>query len=553
MKPSDITYDISRCYIQDRKSTIPEDCFNLIHGAIRARDYRYLAGCGDSLLPDVTGAEAWRTILQIEAFFKKNASFTAPLEARLSALLSFEEGERICERTNERLDLFFSEHGENHPDLRKKVKLAQRYIDKVLGDPADFVAKLPQLVRVTTGATATRSRRHALPPLKINKRVTCTPGALPYLDALSAFWGYGDLGGKLISRNRVTFVPKSWKTERTIACEPDGNLPLQLAFDSYAKTRLRRVGINLSDQTRNQELACEGSISDGLATIDLSMASDTLAYNTVALLLPESWFGYLRSVRSQYYEMYKGERKSYHKFSSMGNGATFALETLVFAALAYSVGSKRFSVYGDDIIVETELANDLIELLAFFGFTVNTEKSYTSGPFKESCGAHWYSGVRITPKYIRELDRRKATWCHLVNCMMAICKPGGQLEDYLVALVHKASLPLVPFNEDSMSGVWVDTHTAYVKKLIVCATRGRYAWRPRMKAYKPTSRAVRFFDSRALFLWFLETVGRDNRSPYESSRYAASGHKYVRKWVHWRPVVGSPENLNWFSDRITGH
>jgi len=567
MEPTQITYDICRCYLQDRRDVLPVSLYNYLHGLVRARDYRRLASCCDFSAHDVTCAEVARTLLQVEAFFKKNVSFTAPLEARLSALLSFEDGERRCAATNDRLDTFCFQRGEN-PDLELKVEKMQYWISNVLGDFNDFLELIPKLVRVTPGATASRSRRNALPFLKITKKMVCTPGAFPYLNALSKFFGYGDLGGRFVSRNRVAFVPKSWKTERTIACEPDGNLPLQLSFDSYAKRSLIRKGINLYDQTKNQEQARIGSISGNVATIDLSMASDTLSYNTTVLLLPEGWRQFLCAIRSQYYEMYPSHREAYHKFSSMGNGATFTLETLVFSAACYAVGSRAFSCYGDDITIERELALPLIALLDFLGFMPNQDKTFIDGPFRESCGKFWWEGIDITPRYIRELDSRKAVYCHLVNSMMSISKPYGELQDYLVRLVRELRLPVVPYNEDTMSGVWVDAHTAYERKLIRTSTRGRKAWRVEFRAYQLQNSSRCANDLRTYFLWhlgawrdelwykpdrkiMLHTFARYLRiSAFLSSRYTISSHKYVRKWVHWSPVVGAPDQLNSFSDLL---
>jgi hypothetical protein len=60
----------------------------------------------------------------------------------------------------------------------------------------------------------------------------------------------------------------------------------------------------------------------------------------------------------------------------MGNGYTFTIETLVFAAICKSIGSRQFSVYGDDIIIETELYEPLVEMLSYLGFEVNKEKSH---------------------------------------------------------------------------------------------------------------------------------------------------------------------------------
>ena len=558
MELSKITYDVSRCYLQDRKSKLPADCWNTLHGWIRARDFQRLASCTSHFTLDVTCVEGVRTLHQIEAFFKKNASFAVNLHTRLAAIIAFDEGEQICEETNARLDDYYCSsrvYQTSLPsddfDLPIKIRRAQQYIEKVLGPFPDFLRVIPELIQVTSGATATRSRRKAFPHLKISRRTVCTPGALPYLASLSEFFGYETFRAKLITSNRVAFVPKSWKTERTIACEAEGNMCLQLAFDKYAKRRLRRFGINLSDQTRNQELAKEGSINGKLSTIDLSMASDTLAYNTVALLLPGEWFQYLRSIRSEGYALYPNQDEKYHKFSSMGNGATFSLETLVFAALCSAVGSSAFSVYGDDIIIESELASDLIALLGFFGFVPNTEKSYTTGSFRESCGKSWYKGFDVTPRYIRDVDSRKATLCHVINCMMEISEPFGALEEYVHGLVREHKLPLVPYNEDSMSGVWIHPHFAYEKKLIVTPTRGKHAWIPRFKAYKPLARVNRVYDYRAYVLWFLRNWSRrSTEASDEATRYTTSSHKYVRKWVHWRPVVGAPENLYWYSENL---
>jgi hypothetical protein len=552
MKPQQITYDICRCYLKDRKKFLRETLWKQLDGFCRSRNFQALASCFDVSVHDVTCAEEARTLLQVEAFFKKNNSFLDPLAARLQAVLSFEEGEQMCADTNTSLDSFCAEHVS---DFSLEVQRMSSWIDETLGPFSTFLEKIPKIGYVTSGATATRSRRNALPHLRISKRLVCTPGAAPYLESLSEYFGYGKLGCRLVSENRVAFVPKSWKTERTIACEAEGNVFLQLAFDKYAKTRLRRRGVNLYDQTRNQKLAMEGSVNGELATIDLSMASDTLAYNTVCLLLPREWFAYLRSVRSQYYQLYPLKREAYHKFSSMGNGATFALETLVFAAACSAVGASTYSVYGDDIIIDSDKVERLIALLAFLGFSVNTSKSFTRGPFRESCGVSCWNGLDITPRYIRELDDRKAVICHLVNSMMMISSPLGSLQDYLCQLVADFRLPLVPFSEDSMSGVWVDVHTAYLRKIIRTNTRGRFAWIPRVKAYQPQSRNFRVYDSRALFLWYLGTYGRvRSNGEYVSTRYSTFSHKYVRKWVHWKPVAkGAPETLNWFSELLSRH
>jgi hypothetical protein len=241
--------------------------------------------------------------------------------------------------------------------------------------------------------------------------------------------------------------------------------------------------------------------------------------------------------------------EKYAKFSSMGNGSTFSIETIVFAAACASLGSVAFSVYGDDIIIEQALATPLIELLEYLGFIINRDKSYIDGPFRESCGVSCWLGQDITPRYIRELDDRKAVWCHVINSMVSISRPYGKLMDFLADLVDQLDLPLVPYNEDSMSGVWIDPPTAYSRYLIRTSRKGRFAWQPRIACYKAKARRLCNSDSRSLFLWYIYTFGRKSvEVPIESSWYSQSSHKYVRKWVHWNPVAGAPFQLNCWSD-----
>jgi hypothetical protein len=109
-------------------------------------------------------------------------------------------------------------------------------------------------------------------------------------------------------------------------------------------------------------------------------------------------------------------------FSSMGNGFTFELESLIFWALskatAYFTGTSGvISVYGDDIICPTGMAQDLIWILSVFGFQTNRDKSFTEGPFRESCGGHYHSGFDVTPFYLRKPIESLLDIIHMANSL----------------------------------------------------------------------------------------------------------------------------------------
>jgi hypothetical protein len=120
--------------------------------------------------------------------------------------------------------------------------------------------------------------------------------------------------------------------------------------------------------------------------------------------------------------MIDGEEHVNEMFSSMGNGFTFELETLIFYSVARTCAYFRgisgvISVYGDDIICPSMLADDLTWVLEYLGFTVNTEKSFVSGPFRESCGGHYHNGVDVTPFYLRKPIETLVDLIHVANAI----------------------------------------------------------------------------------------------------------------------------------------
>lgn len=204
---------------------------------------------------------------------------------------------------------------------------------------------------------------------------------------------------KIVEGNKLITVPKDASTDRVICVEPTFNLFLQKGVGSYIRARLKASGIDLDDQSRNQQLA-RLARSLGYATLDLSSASDTVCCELVKLLLPFDWWVYLDRLRCRKTRLPDGSWHRNEKWSSMGNGYTFELESLIFWSLCPS-GSLS-SVYGDDIICNQSSAPEYITVLEGLGFTLNKAKSYVSGEFFESCGKHFFAGQDVTPCFQKE-------------------------------------------------------------------------------------------------------------------------------------------------------
>lgn len=224
---------------------------------------------------------------------------------------------------------------------------------------------------------------------------------------------------KIVNYNKIALVPKTVLTDRTVGAEPLWNSFVQSGAGELISLLLKRVGIDITDQTRNGHLAFVASLFGHLVTIDLSSASDTIAIELCRLLLPPAWFDFLNSIRSKYYRL-PGDHKShrYHKFTSMGNGFCFPLETLLFAAVCEAANqevcgdAESYSVYGDDIIVPTETSARVLQMLRYCGFLPNARKTFTSGPFRESCGKDWYAGYNVRPLFV---DRAFETYNDYYN------------------------------------------------------------------------------------------------------------------------------------------
>jgi hypothetical protein len=207
---------------------------------------------------------------------------------------------------------------------------------------------------------------------------------------------------------------------------------LQLGIGRLIQKRLLRAGIDIRSQLNNQ-VAAQRAFVDGLATIDLSSASDSIATNLVVDLLAgqnDEWLDLLLKSRCPQ-TVYRKERFRLEKISSMGNGYTFPLETLIFYAIAHAAmtvsgDSKRIPedlwVYGDDIIVPQDSAPLLIEALECLGFQPNRKKTFISGEFYESCGKDYFQGRNVRPFFIKKKVRSVLDGITLANQISAYAR-----------------------------------------------------------------------------------------------------------------------------------
>jgi hypothetical protein len=206
---------------------------------------------------------------------------------------------------------------------------------------------------------------------------------------------------------RVQAVPKSYKASRIIAMEDT----YRQAYAKRISKILRRytpTDIDVTDQTRNQRLAQEGSRYGNFATLDLSHGSDAISESLFRAIFPERFVNLVIPYFGTHTEI-NGKIRLMQTLSTAGHSLTFDIETLVFYIIGIAAceldnrfgnaNSYRVSVYGDDIIVDSSHVNAVVAMLEYLGFIVNDSKSFYTGKYRESCGEEYFEGVSNTSLY----------------------------------------------------------------------------------------------------------------------------------------------------------
>lgn len=259
------------------------------------------------------------------------------------------------------------------------------------------------------------------------------PHLIPiYRAALSetGFWADAEMqrflkyGFERVRGGVLFFAPKNAEISRTCCTEPSLNMLFQKAIGSFLEERLgKHFGIYLKSQPAlNRELARIGSVDGSYATIDLTSASDSIGLSLMEQVLPESKLkAWMMMSRSEKAILPDGSEVTLRMISTMGNGFTFPLQTIIFACAVRAVyqvmgyphtecQTPNFSVFGDDIIVRTRTYDFVVRMLEKLGFMVNVRKSFNTGAFRESCGHDYFSGINVRGVYIKSLETHQQVY-----------------------------------------------------------------------------------------------------------------------------------------------
>lgn len=444
-------------------SAYPDDAYGLkIRDVIRActtlsdwselvvtlNDSSYLRD--DDLLSDPVRF-AW--VHQIHCLLKKYPFEGSEDRATAAAVTNFMSQEAKNLQTNRRWREL-----DNHPLLER---LSER-ISEILG-PAPSWDEVIAQGKFGPGTVMGYPFHHSLTSVafKATAPITCflhnrplIPRVLDqyplWLQSLGEHYKlYGLSPVEVVPSTEMFTVRKDARTDRTAFKEPLLESFLQGGVGNLIRKRFLAEQRDLNSSFHTcRELAYKGSLTDLWCTVDLSSASDSICQCVVRSFLSDSektsnlngWFNILNSLRSkeglvpEHVSLESGEVISSHQhqfelFSSMGNGFTWELESLLFYAVMTVVVPgiwvshhgrpclrwPHVGIFGDDMVFPSAYAPQVCALLEHLGFAVNLKKSFFRGPFRESCGEDYISGINVRPLFIKELITNGSELVELAN------------------------------------------------------------------------------------------------------------------------------------------
>ena len=231
---------------------------------------------------------------------------------------------------------------------------------------------------------------------------------------------------------RFQFVPKKVGTARGICIEENDVQYLQQGVAKFLRDNIKKSplccsNIHFRHQDFNAQAAKLASASGLLATLDMKEASDRISRSLVSYLFSRLPLikDALMCLSTEVVDLTKAleerngtdipENIRVKKFAPMGSALCFPIMSIVHWALIKAVikvqcrsnpHSKRLFIFGDDLILPSSLAEEIMNVLPNYGLKFNITKSFYRGKFRESCGIHAYHGENITPIYVKCLPHR---------------------------------------------------------------------------------------------------------------------------------------------------
>lgn len=430
-------------------------------------------GCPDShIFTDMDGRTAARVQLA-NSFYKKLCPLGNSSTADIAALEKFRA---INEAVSDNFEFIASNEAEScfYDYFRHHLNVCLNPHESIESFDLDSIRKY---MNVGPGAAQKADASTMVTKLFNGEMSVANPDLIPYYRAALVETGlwcdaerrrFERFGFTKVRGNKLFFAPKNAEISRVCGTEANLNILIQKAIGEFLEFRLAwYFGINLSTQPGyNQELARKGSIDGSIGTIDLVSASDCIGVSFLQKVLEPSFVkSMIFASRSEGSILPDGEFMKLKMVSTMGNGFTFPLQTIIFASavracyqlmgLPSDCPKTQFGVFGDDICVNRQVYEFVSRMLSKLGFTVNVRKSFNSGPFRESCGHDYTSGYNTRGVYVRSLESPQQIYSTINRLTRWSAFHGIQLTSTLRLLISWVRDIRIPLSESDDAGICV--------------------------------------------------------------------------------------------------
>jgi len=304
----------------------------------------------------------------------------------------------------------------------------------------------------------------------------------------------------------ATLVPKKFDSLRIIVPNTTIGSLHSSGIGGLMEEKLRFAGYDIRAlQPIHGELARVGSVTGQLVTADQVSASDNITVKLVEMLFEPRWAAALMAYRIGDVRV-DGLLVNCPTYSTMGNGITFPLQTLVFLSLLYGVkdvlglANPVISVFGDDMIYDVSMHATVCTVFSELGLVINESKTFADGEFRESCGSDYYRGVNVRPAFYSQPATRfikgKAFESYLYKTANALLERWSYYEiantlnvltSAMLAVRPKGPFG-VPKSFPDTSGVHIDPEDNWLPQGFQCPVRKGHVYHFKCLSFKADRR-----------------------------------------------------------------
>lgn len=342
-------------------------------------------------------------------------------------------------------------------------------------------------------------------------------------------------GESVVRGDKLGYAPKQRDCHRVRCTQPNLNMVFQLGMGTVLERRSLEVfKIDPKEQPIwNRRYAKQASEDGSLATIDLSSASDSISLRMLKEVLPADFLSWLTLLRCAVTRLPDGSDLELHMVSTMGNGFTFPLQTMLFSCVVAAVYEQskiplrprgytdydprrlevgppkringNFAVWGDDIVCDSQVAHRVIRLLNLLGFVVNADKTFLdrNDPFRESCGYDYIRGEDVRAVYCKKLKETSSRFALVNRLNRWSASQGIPLPKTVHYLLDSLPPLVVPRRENDDAGVKVPLTYLREKGWVLTDENNSFAYKR--------------FEPRGLYVTIPQTRGLDDAFQYPES------------------------------------